>query len=198
MKGLQWKTLLYLDDLIIFSSTFEEHIERLDEILTRLGKAELRLKPSKCELFQEKVIFLGHLVTPAGVEPDPEKVAAVRDWPVPKNVTGVRAFIGLCSYYRRFICGLAHKVGHFHRLLEAGRTFEGTAECQIAFNTLKSVPISAEVMSYPNNVGLFILDTNRHVNATKSYLHFCCFAGEAILCFKPYFQIVGSSKEKKN
>ena len=177
MKGLQWKTLLiYLDDLIIFSSTFEEHIERLDEVLTRLSKAGLKLKPSKCELFQEKVIFLGHLVTPAGVEPDPEKVEAVRDWPVPKNVTGVRAFIGLCSYYRRFICGFAHIAGPLHRLLEAGRTFEWTAECQIAFDTLKSVLISAEVMSYPNNVGLFILDTDASdvgIGATLSQMQFC-------------------------
>ena len=58
------------------------------------------------------------------MEPDPEKVEAVSDWPVPKNVTGVRAFIGLCSYYRRFICGLAHIAGPLHRLLEAGQTFE--------------------------------------------------------------------------
>ena len=177
MKGLQWKTLLiYLDDLIVFSSTFDEHIERLDEVLTRLGNAGLKLKPSKCHLFQEKVLFLGHLVTSKGVEPDPQKVEAVRDWPTPKNVTGVRAFLGLCSYYRRFICGFAHIAGPLHRLLEAGQAFVWSVECQNAFDELKSKLIGSEVMSYPSNDGLFILDTDASdvgIGAALSQMQFC-------------------------
>ncbi len=161
MRGLQWKTLLiYLDDLIIFSSTFDDHIARLDEVFSRLGKAGLKLKPSKCALFQEKVIFLGHLITSEGVGPDPQKVEAVRDWPTPKNITGVRSFLGLCSYYRRFICGFAHIAGPLHSLLEAGQAFVWSDECQQAFETLKSKLIGADVMSYPNDDGLFILDTD--------------------------------------
>ena len=177
MKGLQWKTLLiYLDDLIIFSSTFDEHISRLDEVLTRLSNAGLKLKPSKCSLFQESVIFLGHLVTSEGVKPNPEKVTAVRDWPTPKNVTGVRAFLGLCSYYRRFIRGFAHIAGPLHRLLEAGQAFEWSDECQEAFEALKTKLIGQEVMAYPDNDGLFILDTDASdsgVGATLSQMQWC-------------------------
>ena len=172
MKGLQRKTLLiYLDDVIVFSSTFEEHITRLDEVLTRLGEAGLKLKPSKCELFRESVIFLGYLVTPDGVKPDPQKVEAVHDWPTPKNVTGVRAFLGLCSYYRRFIKGFAHIAGPLNSLLEAGQAFEWSEECQAAFDALKAKLTGEEVMAYPADDGLFILDTdasNTGIGATLS------------------------------
>ena len=177
MKGLQWKTLLiYLDDVIIYSSTFDEHIKRLDEALTRLGDAGLKLKPSKCELFQESVVFLGHLVTPEGVKPDPGKVEAVHTWPIPRNVTGVRAFLGLCSYYRRFIRGFAHIAAPLNRLLEAGKVFDWNDDCQEAFETLKSKLTGDELMSYPDNEGLYILDTdasNTGIGATLSQLKWC-------------------------
>ena len=73
-KGLQWKTLLiYLDDVIIFSRTFDEHISRLDEVFFRLSKAGLKLKPSKCDLFQHELLYLGHMITSDGVKANPEK-----------------------------------------------------------------------------------------------------------------------------
>ncbi len=82
LKGLQWKTLLiYLDDIIILSSTFTDHVQRLDEVLTRLGNAGLKLKPSKCHLFRDEVFFLGHTITTDGVKPDPSKVSVVQNWP---------------------------------------------------------------------------------------------------------------------
>ena len=108
MKGLQWRTLiLYLDDIIVMSSTFEEHIQRLDEVLCRLGNAGLKLKPSKCHMFQSEVAYLGHIVSEVGIKPDPEKVDRLRTWPTPASVSDVRSFLGLCSYYRRFIRGFA-------------------------------------------------------------------------------------------
>jgi hypothetical protein len=174
MKGLQWKTLLiYLDDLILFSSMFHEHINELDEVLTRLGNAGLKLKPSKCDLFRERVIFLGHLVTSEGVKPDPAKVEAVHEWPAPTNITGVRAFLGLCSYYRRFIRGFAHIASPLNSLLEAGRAFDWSDECQDAFEMLKSKLTGEELMSYPDNEGLYILDTdasNTGIGATLSQM----------------------------
>ena len=177
MSGLQWKTvLIYLDDLIIFSSTFEEHIVRLNEVLRRLGAANLKLKPSKCDLLRKEVLFLGHLVTSEGVKPNPLKVDAVQDWPVPKNLTAVRAFLGLCSYYRRFIKGFATIASPLNRLLEAGQAFDWTDECQIAFERLKATLTGDEVMSYPNNQGLFILDTDASdtgIGATLSQVQWC-------------------------
>ncbi len=108
MRGLQWYILLiYLDDIIVHAKTFCEQLVNLDIVFTRLGEAGIKLKPSKCVLFQREVAFLGHLVTKDGIKPLLSKVKAIKEWPVLKNVTDVRSFIGFCSYYRRFIKGFA-------------------------------------------------------------------------------------------
>ena len=162
LRGLQWRTLLvYLDDVILFSSHVEEHISRLDEVFQRLSEAGLKLKGTKCELFQEEVSFLGHVVTSSGVKPDPKKVSSIRDWSVPRSVRDVRSFVGLCSYYRRFIKGFATIASPLHRLTEAGVAYDWTEKCQKAFDTLKQAITSDDVMAYPQDKGgTFILDTD--------------------------------------
>ena len=106
LKGMQWhRAVLYLDDIIIFSESVEEHLERLEEIFMRLKNANLTLKPSKCHFFQKKVEFLGHIVDEEGIHTDPAKIQAVYNWEIPKRVKDVRAFLGLTGYYRRFIQG---------------------------------------------------------------------------------------------
>ena len=91
LNGLQWRTaLVYLDDVIVYGGTFEEELERLEEVFQRLRMARLKLSPKKCLLFQKEVSFLGHIVDQDGVRTDPQKVAAVKEWPVPKRVTEVR------------------------------------------------------------------------------------------------------------
>jgi len=108
LAGLTWEICLaYLDDLIIFSRTFDQHMERLQKVFDRLVQAGLKLKPSKCALFQKKVKFLGSIVSSEGIEPDPEKVQAVAEWPTPQTLTEVRAFVALASYYRRHIQSFA-------------------------------------------------------------------------------------------
>ena len=103
LKGLQWRTLLlYLDDIIVFSKDFHSHLERLEEVFQRFRAARLKLKPSKCQLFQREVSYLGHVVSQDGVATDPEKVEAVRKWASPKCVQEVRSFLGFVGYYRRF------------------------------------------------------------------------------------------------
>ena len=99
--------LIYLDDIIIFSATFEEHLERLQAVFERLEKHNLKLKPSKCHLFKERVVYLGHVVSEAGIQADPEKIEAVKNWPIPQNTKDVRKFLGFTGYYRRFIKGYA-------------------------------------------------------------------------------------------
>ena len=95
--------LIYLDDIIIFSSTFEEHLEHLEAVFARLKEHNLKLKASKCEFLKSEVKYLGHVVSEEGVKTDPEKLDALRSWPVPGNVKDVRTFLGFTGYYRRFI-----------------------------------------------------------------------------------------------
>ena len=104
LRGMQWeRAVLYLDDIIVFSDSVEEHLKRLEEILQRLRAANLMLKPSKCHFFKRQVEFLGHIVSQDGDSTDPHKVEAVKEWPIPRRVRDVRAFLGLTGYYRRFI-----------------------------------------------------------------------------------------------
>ena len=97
------KCLVYLDDIIIFSSTFDEHIERLEAVFERLHKHGLKLKPSKCQFLQTKVKYLGHIVSSSGIEVDPSKVEALKIMPRPRNIDEVRKFIGFVSFQRKFI-----------------------------------------------------------------------------------------------
>ena len=94
---------IYLDELIIFSKTFEEHFDRLQKIFQRLREVNLKLSPKKCEFFKRKVRYVGHIVSSEGIEPDPQKVDKVNDWQTPTNRDEVRQFLGFVGYYRRFI-----------------------------------------------------------------------------------------------
>ena len=99
--------IIYLDDLLIFSKTFEEHLQHLDYVFNVIKRHGLKLKPSKCQLFREKVPYLGHVISAEGVATDPEKVDAVRNWPIPNTVKQLQAFLGLAGYYRRYIQNFA-------------------------------------------------------------------------------------------
>ena len=98
MSGLRYDvSLVYLDDILVFSKTFDEHLERLVKVFDRLDHYLLKLKPSKCSLFQRKVSFLRHVVSGQGIECDPEKVAAIATWPTPTSIAEVCTFCGLAS-----------------------------------------------------------------------------------------------------
>ena len=104
LHGLQWQIcLIYLDDIIVFSKNFPDHLKRLEMVLDRVSKAGLKLKPEKCQLFKPEVSFLGHLVSGNGILPNPDNIAKILSLPVPKNVKEVRQGLEMGSYYRRFI-----------------------------------------------------------------------------------------------
>ena len=111
--------LIYLDDIVVFSSTFKEHIERLDAVFRRFQTNNLKLKASKCKFFKQEVTYLGHIVFEEGISTDPAKTEAVLNWPVPKTVKEVRMFLGLTGYYRicRFVKGYASIVRPLNDLL---------------------------------------------------------------------------------
>ena len=138
MAGLQWEIcLIYLDDVIVVGRTFEHMIENLSKVLDRIVTAGLKLKPKKCVLFSRKVLYLGHVITEKGISTDPEKVAAVQNWPEPCNISEVRSFLGICGYYRRFIEKFAEIAKPLTKLTEKGTALVWTKECQDAFNGLK-------------------------------------------------------------
>ena len=97
---------VYINDVLVFSETLEEHLQHLKLVLERLKKAGLKLKPSKCHFLRESVEYLGHVITPHGLKPNPKQVKAVVKFPVPESVTNVRQFLGLTSYYRRSLLTL--------------------------------------------------------------------------------------------
>ena len=108
--------LVYLDDIIIFSKTFEEHLEWLDRVLTRLAQHGLKIKPQKCTFLSDRVSYLGHVVSAEGVETDPEKVSAVKEWARPQSVKELRSFLGFCLYYLRFVKDFEKIAGPLHDL----------------------------------------------------------------------------------
>ena len=117
LAGLRWEMLLvYLDDVILFGNMVEESVSRLEAVLVRLRSAGLKLKPSKCNLFRKQVCYLGHIVSSDGIHTDPAKIEVVRDWPIPRTQTQVRSFLGLATYYRRFIRGFAEVAAPLHHL----------------------------------------------------------------------------------
>ena len=161
LTGLQWRTLLlYLDDVIVFGSSFQQHLERLEEVLKRFRHAGLKLKPSKCELLKPRVAYLGHVVGPDGVQTDPKKIEAVRNWPTPQCQTDLRTFLGFAGYYRRFVPGFATTAKPLSALTGQNARFEWTSACQTAFDELKQALLTAPVLAYPQSKTEFILDTD--------------------------------------
>ena len=101
LQGIAWsECLVYLDDILVFGLDFGMTLARLESVLDRLGEAGLKLKAKKCQLFQEEIPLLSHIVSAAGIGADPAKCQQVRDWPVPRDLHEVRSFLGLCSQYK--------------------------------------------------------------------------------------------------
>ena len=161
-RGLQWQTLvIYLDDLIVFSpDDYAEHFRRLGSVLVRIGQAGLKLKPSKCDLLQREVLFLGHIVGQNGVQCNPDLIQKVKDWSEPTSVRQVQQFLGLCNYYRRFIYKYSDIAYPIVQLTRKGKEFDWSPECQRAFEALKAALCMAPVLSFPTETGLYTLDTD--------------------------------------
>ena len=109
--------IIYLDDIIIFVRSVDEHLDRLRNVFAKLEQANLKLKPSKCKFFKERIKYLGHIVLKRGIEMNPKKVEKVLKWPTPKTITELCGFLGLCNYYRKFIQNFSQKARPLYKLL---------------------------------------------------------------------------------
>lgn len=151
---------VYIDDVLVFSRTLEDHLEHLRKVIERLQQVGLKLKPTKCQFILEEVEYLGHLITPQGLKPNPKLVDAVREFATPQDLKRLRQFLGLSSYYRRFVQGFSKIAQPLNRLTRKGAEFVWTSECQNAFETLKQRLITAPVLAYPCFDREFILETD--------------------------------------
>ena len=150
MDFLDKCVVVFIDDILIYSKSQEEHEEHLHLILQRLREHKLYAKFSKCEFWLEEVGFLGHVVSKNGIAVDPEKVSAVTRWEVPKNVADIRSFLGLAGYYRRFIENFSKLAKPLTSLLKKEVKFKWTEECEISFQELKKRLVSAPVLCLPD------------------------------------------------
>ena len=161
LQGLNWKNVLaYVDDILIFSKNFEEHLHHLSQVFGRLKNADLKLKPSKCQFAVKEVKYLGHVLTKDGVKVDEDKVKIVKNYPTPKNQTEVRQLIGLTNYYRKFVRNYAKICVPLNKLLQKESPFEWTQQCQDAFETLKDALTSAPILAFPDMSKPFELITD--------------------------------------
>src|SRR3989441_3429241 len=184
LAGLNYQVcLVYLDDIVLMSSTVPEHLDRLELILERLRQAGLKLKPSKCHLLQRTISFLGHIVSEEGVSTDPSKIDAVTEGPTPTNVTEVRAFLGLCSYYRRFVKNFASIAGPLHGLTGRGVPFEWSEACEEGFVELKRRLVSSPILAMPRDEGNFGLDTDASYEAIGAGLSQVQDGQERVVCY---------------
>ena len=158
LSGLQDNVcLVYIDDIIVFSSSFDDHLSRLRTVFSRLRQANLKLKPQKCDFCMSEVSFLGHIVSSDGVKPDPSKVSAVKDYPRPSNVTELRSFLGLVSYYRKFIPDFAKKSNPLTNLLKKQQPFNWDDNVENAFVLLKDSLVKSPILCYPDFTKPFTL-----------------------------------------
>ena len=166
--------LLYLDDVIVFSTSVEQHLKRLEMVLSRLQQKGLKAKLSKCQFFKTEVQYLGHRVSREGVATDPEKVSAVANWRRPRDVSEVRSFLGFCSYYRRFVKGFAQLAAPLHQLVAdvikvakenrkrpaAVLPNMWTEACENSFSDLKKMFTSTPILAFADFTKPFVLEVD--------------------------------------
>lgn len=163
----------FIDDVIIFARTYEEHLERLQLVFDKIREANLKLSPTKCSFFKPKVKYVGHVVSEKGVETDPEKVEKVLTWPTPQSPEEVRRFIGFVGYYRRFVKNFSQVAKPLTSIMPSPVSKKGskkkkreqqpwqwTDKQETAFTTLKELLSSAPILAYPDYTQPFELHTD--------------------------------------
>ncbi|KAK3090231.1 hypothetical protein FSP39_010232 [Pinctada imbricata] len=186
--------LIYLDDILIFGRTYQETLERLDMVLTRLAKFNLKVNPDKCQMFKEKLRYLGHVISKEGMMPDPDKTLAVADWTRPKSETELRGFLGLAGYYRRFVRDLAKIASPLHQLLKgsckkskqkkaSSQIKEWDEKCETSFQKLKECLTSAPLLGHPDFHKPFILEIDASMAGLGAVLSQDQEHGRVVLCY---------------
>lgn len=173
MAGLTYeKCFIYMDDLIVFGSCLNSHNKNLQEVFKRLRNVNLKLNPAKCDFLKKQLLYLGHIVSEKGIQPDPAKIDIVQKYPQPKTVDEVKRFIAFINYYRKFVPNFAEKASPLNRLCRKNIPFEWDEHCQKSFETLKQCIISPPILQYPDfsENSEFVVQTDASNNAIGAIL----------------------------
>lgn len=148
---LNKKCMVYIDDIIIFSTSLQEHLENLKEVFDRLRNANLKIQLDKSEFLQKELSYLGHVVTPEGVKPNPDKILAIKNYPIPKTTKQIKGFLGLLGYYRKFIKNFAKLTKPLTQNLKNDAKIDiydpNYIEC---FETCKNLLMNDPILKYPD------------------------------------------------
>ena len=175
---------VYLDDIIIFGQSIEEHNKNLAIILQRLRELGLKIQPDKCEFLKPELEYLGHIVTAEGVKPNPKKIEAVKNFKIPTNPTKVKSFLGLSGYYRKFIRNFSKIAKPLTELTKKDIPFHWTEKQQNALDTLKRKLCESPVLKYPDFKKQFTLTTDASNDGIGAILsqdrHPCCYISRTL------------------
>lgn len=171
LMGLQGeKMFIYLDDVVIFGPSLEEHNARLGEAFQRLRQHNLKLQVDKCEFLRKEVTYLGHVLTEEGLKPDPNKLKAVAEYPQPKTTKALKSFLGLIGYYRRFLSDFSKVAKPLYELLKKGVTYVWGDKQENAFQMLKEKLLNPPILQYPDFSKPFIITTDASQEAIGAVL----------------------------
>ncbi|KAL0128551.1 hypothetical protein PUN28_003706 [Cardiocondyla obscurior] len=151
---------VYLDDIVLYSSSLTEHAIKFEKLTARIRQANLKFQPDKCEFLRKEVTYLGHIIGKDGVKPDPKKIEAVQNFPVPKSPKNVKQFLGLAGYYRRFIKGFSKIAKPLTNLLKKEEEFKWGEKEQECFEILKEALCKEPILQYPDFTKPFLLTTD--------------------------------------
>ena len=164
------RALAYVDDIVVFSRTFEEHLCSLQEVFDRLRNANISLKLSKCVFAASQVDYLGFVLSEKGVQPQDRLTEAVVNFATPKNKKDIKRFLGLAGFYRDFIPDFAEIASPLNRLTRDQVAFEWSPVCESAFNSLKSALVSSPVLAFPQTNQDFLVEVDASMNSVGGVL----------------------------
>uniref|UniRef100_A0ABM1XJY4 RNA-directed DNA polymerase n=1 Tax=Aedes albopictus TaxID=7160 RepID=A0ABM1XJY4_AEDAL len=154
------KAFVYLDDIVIFGKTIQEHNENLCKVLEALKRNNLKIEPEKCNILKTEIKYLGHIIDKNGIRPTDENIKTIQKMEKPKTIKGVRSFLGTVNFYGKFIPNMADKRKPLNNLLKKNVKFRWTDECDVAFNQLKECLISEPILVRPNYQDTFVITTD--------------------------------------
>jgi hypothetical protein len=161
---------MYVDDLLVHSSTFADHLIHLDTVLRKLTAAGFTINATKCQFCKSEIKFLGHIVSDRTVKPDKERIEAILKYPAPKNQRQLRKFLGVCNFHQQFIIRYAFYIEPLLMLLRKGHKWKWTADLQIAFETLRSKFAESIFLMHPDESKEWIINTDASGKAIGSVL----------------------------